>query len=74
MLKTLQVAFRVCHEVHDRARVEDVLPVERPDNRPAVLPAASTRLQTKLVCCQDLRTVQAEHNLKVILENISIDC
>ena len=63
MLKLLKVAFRVRHEVHDRARVKDVLPVEWPDDRPAVLPAASARLQAKLVRGQDLRTVQAKYNL-----------
>ena len=69
MLKLLEIGLSVRHQVHDRSRVEDILPVERPHNGPAVLAAAATRLQTKLVGVQELRPVQAEDHLKTLEVN-----
>ena len=63
MFKLLQVAFRIRHEVHDGARVEDVLPVERPHGGPTVLPAVPARLEAELVGVQDLGSVQAIDDL-----------
>ena len=63
MLKLLLVGLRVRHEVHDRARVEDVLSVQRSNNGPAVLPAASARLKAELIRRQNLGAVQSENNL-----------
>jgi len=64
MLELLLVGLRVRHEVHDRARVEDVLPVQRPNNGSAVLPAVPARLKAKLIRSQNLGTVQTKNNLK----------
>jgi len=64
MLQLLQVALSVCHQVHDGARVEDILPVERPHYGTAVLAAATARLQAKLIGVQKLGSVQAEDHLQ----------